>query len=303
MRIRDAVRTFASAALALACAAAAAVASAAAPPRIWGVTLDDTADASPARLAAEATALSRLPERPLSRIVVDVGTTPGDYARALSRLGRVSDLMVELGDSSEVRHVAVPAYARFVSSFVHAYGRQVSLWEIGNEVNGEWVGSPAAEDARIAAAFETVEAAGGRTALTLYFNLDCWTRRGNEMFRWLAAGNVAPAIRRKLDFVFISFYPGDCNDHWPSPGAWQDAFDRLHALFPRARLGFGESGTAKPTDLSPVGQVALLDRYAAVSIRGDSYVGGFFWWNWAENAVPAGGVFWNGYAAAMRASP
>jgi hypothetical protein len=118
------------------------------------------------------------------------------------------------------------------------------------------------------------------------------------MFTWLANGNVPAAMAAGLDYVTISYYPGDCNNYWPSPAEWQSVFDRLHAIFPQAKLGFGESGDPRDS-LTQQQDVDLFNKYVGVSINGDNYVGGYFWWYWAEDAVPKGNIFWNGYAAAM----
>lgn len=265
---------------------------------VYGVTLDDDAGISAAKLAAQTRALAALPTRPMARIVADIGTTPADFADSLPAVHRQADTILELGDSSEVRGLAVSKYAAWVRSLTARYARDVDVWEIGNEVNGEWVGSPAAEMARVEAAAAAVRAIDGRTMLTLYYNPNCWSKPGNELFAWLAAGHVSPRLAKSLDYVTISYYPSDCNGYWPSAARWQTVFDRLHARFPAAKLGFGESGTSCKC-LDAVQRLALWQRYRDVRIRGDRYVGLGLWWTWAEDGVPAGGPFWRGFAATL----
>ena len=284
--------------VAVAVLAATTAATAGGPAPRYGVTLDDTAGISAARLEAERSALAALPARPVARVVVDWGTTPRDFASALPALHGVADVIVELGDSSELRGVDAAAYAAWVRSFTRRYARDVDTWEIGNEVNGEWVGSPAEEMRRVAAAAAAVRAIGGRTMLTLYYNPDCWERHANELFTWLAAGHVPATLARRLDLVAISYYPGDCNGYWPSPSRWQRVFDRLHARFPQADLAFGEAGASDAT-LGVADRVALWQRYRAVRVRGDRYVGLGLWWTWAEDAVPASKPFWDAFAASL----
>jgi hypothetical protein len=96
--------------------------------------------------------------------------------------------------------------------------------------------------------------------------------------------------------VLVSYYPGDCNDYWPSTATWQSVFDRLHARFPAAQLGFGEAGASSDA-LTPAANAALLQQYTSVAVAGDDYVGGYFWWYWAEDAVPRTNAFWAAYAA------
>jgi hypothetical protein len=265
---------------------------------VYGVTLDDDAGISAPKLAAQTAALAALPSRPMARVVADIGTTPNDFAQSLPAVHRAADVILELGDSSEMRGVAPTVYAAWVRSLTARYARDVDVWEIGNEVNGEWVGSPAAEMARVEAAARAVAAIGGRTMLTLYYNPNCWSKAQNELFTWLAAGRVPPSLERSLDYVTISYYPGDCNGYWPSPSGWQQVFDRLHARFPQASLGFGESGTSCSC-LRTAQRLALWQRYRDVRIAGDRYVGLGLWWTWAEDGVPLDGPFWRGFARSL----
>jgi hypothetical protein len=265
---------------------------------MWGTTLDNTAGISRGDLDAQVSALASLPVRPTSRIVMDIGTTPADYAEAVPAIHKVSKIMAELGDSSEVKGLSTASYASFVQRLVDAYKGDVDIWEVGNEVNGEWVGTPTQEMARVQAAYDIVERAGGATALTLYYNPNCYEKRSNELFTWLADGNVPRAMAKGLDFVTISYYPSDCNGYWPTAAGWQSVYDRLHARFPHAKLAFGEAGQSE-NSLSDQKAVALLNKYASVRIAGNNYVGGYFWWYWAENAVRPGGEFLKGFAAAQ----
>jgi hypothetical protein len=249
------------------------------PSTLSGVTLDDISDPGPI-----VASLAALPTKPIARVVFDPNTSPADYADAISALHPVAYLMGELVDSSAAKSYSVASYRQKTADFVNAFGRQVDLWEIGNEVNGEWVGQTPDEVAKIQAAYQVVTAAGGRTALTLYYNPNCWEQPANEMFTW-ANANVPAAIKAGLDYVFISYYPEDCNNYWPSRATWQSVFDQLHQMFPKAKLGFGESGNSNDRD-SVAQKIALLDRYYRLRINGDHYVGGYFWWYYVEDALP-----------------
>jgi hypothetical protein len=268
------------------------------PTALWGVTLDNTADIAAGPLGQEVTSLQALPTMPISRIVMDVGTKPGVYQTAVNALHPVSYLMAELGDSSEMKHQSVASYQRFEQSLVSAYSGSVDLWEVGNEVNGEWVGSTAKEVKKMTDAYDSVTAVGGATELTLYYNPNCWTKRSHEMFSW-AAANVSPVMKTGLDYVLISYYPDDCNGYWPTQAGWQSVFDQLHAMFPNAMLGFGESGISTDRGSDAV-KAALLSQYYDLRITGDNYVGGYFWWYYAEDAVPyVGNDVWNALDTAI----
>lgn len=272
--------------------------AASAPQPVWGVTLDNDAGIGHRALADQVAALSALPERPAARVVADIGTSPDDFADSLPAISNVADVVLELGDSSEVRGLPTTAYAAWVKSLTARYASNVAIWEVGNEVNGEWVGTPSQEMARVSAAASAVRAIGGKTMLTLYYNPNCWAKRSNELFTWLAAGHVPASLARSLDYVTISYYPGDCNDYWPSAARWQQVFDKLHARFPHALLGFGESGTSDKS-LDTDSRLALWSQYRAVQIAGDNYVGLGLWWTWAEDAVPTSKPFFQGFASSF----
>ena len=81
--------------------------------------------------------------------------------------------MGELLDSSDETGISTARFAERVRSYLRALGRKVDLWEIGNEVNGDWTGPYPVVSARLTAAYKEVKAAGGRTAPTLYYNVGC----------------------------------------------------------------------------------------------------------------------------------
>jgi hypothetical protein len=66
---------------------------------------------------------------------------PTDYAAAIAALHPHSYLMGELVDSSDAKAYSVAAYRQRAVNYVNAFGRQVDLCEVGNEINGEWLGT------------------------------------------------------------------------------------------------------------------------------------------------------------------
>jgi hypothetical protein len=249
------------------------------PDPLWGVTLDDVSHPGPI-----VRSLAALPAKPIARVVFDGDAGPSDYATALGALRPHAYLMGELLDSADVSGYTVARYRQRAVDFVKSFGSQIDLWEIGNEVNGEWLGPTAQTVAKITAAYDEVVSAGGKTALTLYYNPNCWSAPSHEMFTW-AKANISPAMKAGLDYVFISYYPEDCNNYWPTSSGWQTVFNRLHQLFPKAKLGFGESGNSN--DLDPIAEkISLLHRYYELHVAGDNYVGGYFWWYYVEDALP-----------------
>jgi len=134
----------------------------------YGVTVDDVADLGGIVASTEA-----LPSMPTTRITFDVHEPASYYAPAVHALHPVSYLMGELLDSSESRKIGVAAYARRVASYLAAFDGLVDVWEIGNEVNGDWTGRYGTVAAKLVRAYDEVAGAGQRSALTLYDNVGC----------------------------------------------------------------------------------------------------------------------------------
>ena len=69
---------------------------------------------------------------------------------------------------------------------------------------------------------------------------------------------------------------------------WQEVFDALHAVFPKAKLGFGEVGTVHAER-----KAEYMRRYYSLDIKGDYFVGGYFWWYYRQDCVPKTESLWN----------
>jgi hypothetical protein len=163
----------------------------------------------------------------------------------------------------------------------------VSIWEVGNEVNGNWTGRRTEVAAKVAAAYHVVTAHHGRTALTLYYNHDCgdgadelgpatWSRR-----------YLSRAMRNGVDYVLLSYYETQCHGRRPSDAEWTRAFRRLHILFPHADVGFGEVGLPHPATTRTRDRAASIVRhYYRLDLSLPYYVGGCFYWYFAEDMVP-----------------
>lgn len=245
----------------------------AAPGRVWGVTLDDVS-----RPADAAAALAAFPARPFVRVVFDEGVPASRYVAPLDRLHPVAGVLGELLDSRFLARATVDGYAIRAREYLEALGGRVDVWEVGNEVNGEWTGPPAEVAAKVHAALEVVKRQGGRAALTFHYNLGCNDLPEHDLLGW-AATRVTPDDAARIDWVLVSWYEEDCPG--PAPD-WKGLFARLGALFPHALLGIGECGTAVAARKEEV-----LRRCYAVRFPGPRFLGGHFWWYFATDMVPA----------------
>lgn len=246
---------------------------------LYGVTV-----ASIDPLADIVDALSALSRKPTIRLVFDEYIPPEEYVDAVNSLRDVSYVMGEVLDSMYVKQYSIKAYTDRTIDYLNTFGSKVDIWEIANEVNGAWLGETPAVVAKMTNAHNLVKKAGGKSAITLYYNEDCWMYPTEEMFRW-AEKNIPHSMKQELDYVFVSYYEDDCNDLQPN---WPVVFRRLAAMFPDSMLGFGEIGTKFVER-----KEKYINRYYTMIINEKNYVGGYFWWYFNDDMVPKTTHLWS----------
>ncbi|MDC8758297.1 hypothetical protein [Janthinobacterium fluminis] len=239
---------------------------------LTGVTIDGISN-----LAATISSLNSISKVPTTRIVFDEYVPANSYLSATTQIRNVSYVMGELLDSFYVRHYSVQAYLDRTTEYLNTLGNQVDIWEVGNEINGEWLGSNVDVVAKMSGAYDLVKARGKLTELTLYYNKNCWSNPANEMFTW-AQNNIPARMKQGLDYVLVSYYEDDCNGLQPD---WPTVFNQLHAMFPNSKIGFGEVGTAIASR-----KAEYVRRYYSKQINVPNYVGGYFWWYFRQDMVP-----------------
>jgi hypothetical protein len=251
------------------------------PGPLYGVTADDVTHLS--QLVASE---QRLPEMPTTRIYFDVREPASYYAAAIRRLRPVSHLMGELLDSSDETRIGIAAYQRRVHSYLTAFGSTIDLWEIGNEVNGNWTGPYRKVSAKLTEAYRAVSSRGKRTALTLYYNVGCGDGRAELDPLAFSRRYVPRPVRDGLGYVLLSYYEDDCHGARPGPARWEAYFRQLHAIYPHALLGFGEIGMNNPAGQQTLttGR-SLIHYYYGLRITLPYYVGGYFWWYYNEDCA------------------
>ncbi len=254
---------------------------------------------------------------PMARVVFDEeidevsGGDASEYVAPVRAIGADAIVMGELLDSFYMRDYSVTEYRARACEYRAELGHLVDVWEIGNEVNGEWLGSSVT--AKLAAGAEVfrADAAGfaalcpGRhvraderpyeLALTLYYNgeyegghasaTNCWEHADNAMLHWVdthfTSGGDLAHLAGALDYVWVSYYEDDCNDLQPR---WQDVIDRLGVVFPASELGIGECGTTRASQKARYveryyqGMDSSDPAFANMHVSHPRYVGGFFWW-------------------------
>jgi hypothetical protein len=239
---------------------------------IVGVTTDSISNVS-----AIVASLNSIKVVPTTRIVFDENVPAADYRDATVKIRNVSYVMGEILDSFYVKTYTVQDYLKRTSEYLSELGDVVDIWEVGNEINGEWLGNNQDVVAKMTGAYDLVKAQGKTAELTLYYNQDCWSRPQNEMFTW-ANNNIPQRMKQGLDYVLISYYEDDCNGLQPN---WPQVFQRLSTMFPNSKIGFGETGTKNSNK-----KAEYINRYYNSKINVPNFVGGYFWWYFKQDMVP-----------------
>lgn len=251
--------------------------------QIYGVTTDDGYNTT--TLPDSIRSLSK----PMAtRIVYDEFVPATDYIAGTTAIYNVSYVMGLLLDSNYFTQYTVAAYANRAIEYYNALKSKVDIWEVGNEVNGEWVGPPADVAAKIAVAYDYIKGQGGVTALTLNYNRGCSASINNDMFYWIE--NYLPSrMKTGLDYVWVSYYEDDCLGYLPD---WNEVFGQLAPMFPNSRVGIGEFGTTNPAK-----KADMIRRYYNLSIPGvinqGRFVGGYFYWYYMQDMVPKSKPLWS----------
>jgi hypothetical protein len=252
---------------------------------LYGVTLDEVVHLE--RLLGM---LAALPERPTTRVYFDRREPASYYQRALQQIHRVSGVMGELLDSSDEKAVSVNAFQSRTLSYLATLGADVDIWEIGNEVNGNWTGPYETVAAKLTEAYDDVTAAGGVSALTLYANDFGPEHCGDglsELTPVQFTQQYVPArVAEGLNYVLLSYYPTQCEGREPDSREVAIELERLHALYPKAALGFGEVGLPRPVGRASLATAEQIMQWAySLAPALPYYVGGYFWWYGAEDVL------------------
>lgn len=248
------------------------------PSPIYGVTIDNICNLDDVH-----TSLEKLPRKPTSRLVFDEYVPASYYEKVIKKLHPITYLMGEIPDSSAMSLYSVKAFKKRTEEYLNYYGDAIDIWEIGNEVNGEWLGNNEDTVRKMEIAYDLVKAKEGVTALTLYFNEGCAELPDHEMFEW-AKANINDQLKQGLDYVFVSFHPDDCPGIDPD---WNKVFARLHSMFPHSKIGFGETGTKNRNK-----KIEYLHHFYSLRIDVPNYVGGYFWWYFCDDMVPHTNDLW-----------
>ncbi|HEY1660429.1 MAG TPA: hypothetical protein VGG14_18900 [Candidatus Sulfotelmatobacter sp.] len=197
------------------------------------------------------------------------------------------------------------------TDYVTTLGSYVDVWEVGNEINGNWLDSqdaggvgkiscpwttPKTTDADVVQdminAYNTVKSAGKLAELTLYYpgmGSGCDSPAKFDPITWTEA-NVPPNMRNGLEYVLVSYYHQDCNSGAdPTAAQWGTFFSQVQNLFPNAKVGFGEWGYSSKKLTGNSLTTNLNEGYGMGPYPlpfSANFASGVFFWEWGDTAVP-----------------
>lgn len=267
------------------------------PQNLRGITYDDISShcaTTQAQLKTE-----QLLNQPAIRVVFDP-IKASCYATAITNLDRYGYTMGELVDSSSMKRYTLSRVKSRAKDYLTTLGGGIDLWEIGNEVNGEWLSrvhcptqhecAAQAHDvmAKVEAMYDAVTAKGYTTELTLYYQGPKTVTPGYEMLPWEQA-YVPSRMHAGLRYVLVSYYEAGNNGIRPSHAELDGIFRTLAQDFPNAKVGFGEIGMAHPIAQSSLSNAEdIFSYYQTLSFANvPSYTRAGFWWYSAEDLVPS----------------
>ena len=288
------------------------------PAPIHGVTVDDKNDIRDGAFLAELLdSLKHLSVKPTVRIVYTPGNKRGYfsanlYLDATRQIKSVGYVLGQPVDSFYMKCFTPAEHLNRFKDYVTTLGTFVDIWEVGNEINGEWlfgdtkdcspkasVNSTSQADVvtKMTEAYDYLRSQGKITELTLYYNTPDASPVANEMFKWVKA-NVPARMKTGLDYVLVSYYELDHGGFKPD---WQSMASQLATIFPNAKLGiseFGWSDTRAPDRVIK----DIVTQYYAIHPSVSNWAGGGFYWEFAIDMVPydpASGSLWNTINTAM----
>lgn len=244
-----------------------------------GATTDDPNTGT----SAQVDALASLPRRIALRVVLDQGTAPADYVDSVRRLAAVADVMALPLDSSDMAKVNAAQAGERARRYMAALQDSARIWEVGNEVNGDWVGPDAV--GKIEAMFDAALAHGKKTALTFYYENPATP--GHDMLPWIDANIPAGhRLRTGLDYVMVSYYEDQNGGHRLTQSEIDAIFSGLARRFPNAKVGFGEFGWGRSIPADDAVRAELIGRFHGYTSSEPAFIGGGFYWHFRQTMSP-----------------
>lgn len=247
--------------------------------QIFGLTIDDVWYDDIA-LEDVLDGLKNLEVRPMVRIVMSSEIEPVDYINLFKSVAQYADIMASPVDSYVMNsYKDTESYLKRFTDSYESLAPYVSIWEVGNEINGtEWIKqSPELIVDKVSSVAKFLKSKGEKIALTLY----CTDSPHQDMITW-AEKYIPEELANIVDYCLVSYYEDDNNGYLPD---WESVFKELGDIFPVSFLGIGECGNTAP-DATQESKIEMAKRYYQMPKPHERFVGGYFWWNWVTDCIP-----------------
>ncbi|HOH92323.1 MAG TPA: hypothetical protein PK791_03050 [Anaerolineaceae bacterium] len=224
--------------------------------------------------------LKNLEVRPMVRIVMSSEIEPVDYINLFKSVAQYADIMASPVDSYVMNsYKDTESYLKRFTDSYESLAPYVSIWEVGNEINGtEWIKqSPELIVNKVSSVAKFLKSKGEKIALTLY----CTDSPHQDMITW-AEKYIPEELANIVDYCLVSYYEDDNDGYLPD---WESVFKELGDIFPVSFLGIGECGNTAP-DATQESKIEMAKRYYQMPKPHERFVGGYFWWNWVTDCIP-----------------
>lgn len=251
---------------------------------VWGVSTDPTSTSYQTNIDGLVPLFE--PRHRWTRLIME-NTTNAYFAKVRTTLNYATSKQVQtlgqLFDSSIQSSLSLTAFKTAVDrALAYPDFNKFTAWEVGNEVNGGWLGGNM--PAKIAYAATQVKAKTGKKVCLTFYWYGIEDSLKTSLFNWIGT-NVTQQIKDNIDCVALSVYI----DQQPLNFSWDLVMTKLGENFPGKMVMIGELGFIDPSVASiyregPLtlsnlegGKLYISNRYPA-SFATAGAVGGDFWW-------------------------
>jgi len=270
------------------------------PDTLYGVTTEYITQLSDLSMS-----LSRHTKRPCIRIVFQPGMSASEYSSAVSTMRNSSYIFGQLYDSTAFQEASISQIQQKTRNFLDTFGENIDIYEIGNELNGEWVGSSQSEiDSKVIAIYDVIKNEYSSLKIRTAITLNYWPNSNYYAQSWenteTYAANMPAKLRSGADYLLLSFYETAGNPiYYPTNQDFVSILTKMANNFPNAKVGIGEIGAqgavdGLPRDPTLADKQRIANRYYGMhndvknllGSIGNRYIGGYFWWYYFQDCVP-----------------
>lgn len=281
--------------------------------QICGITLDSLDNNTDTNFVNNIkNSLRDLPKKPTVRIVFNPDNNsplvpnPGNFNNAVNSINSVSFVLGQVldswyWDSSHVKGYNHDNIIQRTRDFLSndTLNREVSIWELGNEINGEWLfnGNIGEVQRTVYDAVLLAKSFGKNTAITFFYNtINCIADSSFLMDNWISCFiSRYPQITSNLNYVFISYYYYTCQGVVPD---WANLLNKIHNYFPNSKVGIGECGWKEDNSFQT--KLNIINSFYGMNVHvpflTTLYLRGNFYWTYMEDCVQnyASNALWLG---------